>query len=71
MTTKEFKNAMKIYNDCFYSDTCCKLQFEIIKKIVNSKNIDEFTKITMINQYTKNLTTNDCIIEAIKQYNKA
>ena len=71
MNAKEFKNAMQIYGDTFYSNTCCKLQFEIIKKIINAKNLDEFTKLTLINQYTKDLSTNDIIIEAIKQYNRA
>lgn len=70
MTKTELKKQLEIYGNDFYGDTCYKLQFEIIKKIVNCKNVNEFTKITLINQYTNNLIVNNSVIEFINQYNK-
>ena len=69
MAKAELKREMSVWGNAFYEKTCPKLQAEIIRKIINCKAIDDFAKITMINQYTKNLVTNDCVIEAIKMYN--
>lgn len=70
MTKATFDFNMQNQGECFMNESCYKLQLEIIKKIVNCKAIDDFDKLLLIKQYTSNLTTNNCVIEAIKQYNK-
>ena len=70
MTQAEYKKHMSVWGDTFYKDTCTKLQAEIVRKIMNNKVMNDFEKITMLNQYVGNLSTNDCVVEAIKQYNK-
>lgn len=70
MTKSELKKQLEIFGDDFYSNTCYKLQFEIIKRVVNCKNIDEFTKITLINQYSRDLISNDFILNIVNNYNK-
>lgn len=69
MTKAEFKKTMNVWGNDFYENTCPKLQAEIVRKIMNNKVMTDFDKITMLNQYTKNLTTNDCVVENIKQIN--
>ena len=70
MTKADFERHIKMWGDCFKCDTCPKLQFEIIKKIVNCKAIDDNTKLSMIDQYTSNQSTNNGIVNAIRHYNK-
>ena len=69
MTTATFKKLMGVHGEDFCDDTCPKLQAEIIRKIMNCKSIDDFTKMTMLRQYMGNLTANRCIVEAIKEFN--
>ena len=70
MTKTEFKNHMAIWGNANYENTCPALQAEIIRKIMNCKAIDDFEKMAMLKQYINNLSTNNHITEAIKQYNK-
>ena len=69
MTNAEMKKMMQVYGDVFYESTCTKLQAEIVRKIMNNKSMNDFEKITMLNQYVGNLSTNDCIVEGVKSYN--
>lgn len=69
MTRALFKKLIEMWGDNFYKDTCPKLQAEIVRKIVNCRAIDDFRKITLLNQYIGNLSTNNCVVEAIKQFN--
>lgn len=69
MTKTEFNKKMEIWGDRFFEDTCDKLSAEIVRKIMNCKAIDDFNKMTILSQYMKNLSTNECIVEAIKYYN--
>lgn len=70
MTQAEFSRDMKVWGESFYENTCTKLQAEIVRKIMNNKVMTDFEKMVMLKQYISNLSTNDCIVEAIKQYNK-
>ena len=69
MKAMELKNLMKVHSDDFYSNTCYKLSAEIIRKLMNSK-IDDFTKMTLLKQYMKDLISNDIMLEKIKDINK-
>lgn len=70
MTQAELKKNLEVWGACFKDSTCPKLQLEIIKRIVNCKATDTNTKIAMVEQYVSNQTTNNCVIEAIKRYNR-
>lgn len=70
MTKTELKKYIEIYGDTFYENTCYKLQYEIIKKIINCKNISELNKVIILKQYHNNLICNSSICEIINNYNK-
>lgn len=70
MTKADFNKNMRVWSESFYSDTCPALRIEVVRKIVNCKAMDDFTKDTMLRQYMKDLVTNDVVVEALKQYNK-
>lgn len=70
MTKVNFKNEMEIYGDDFYEDTRYNLQAEIIRMIMNHKVISDFEKITLLNQYTNNLVTNNYIVENLERANE-
>ena len=67
MTQNEFKKMMNVYGDTFYEKTCPKLQAEILRKILNCKVLDDFEKITAVNQYVGNLITNDIVVQRIRE----
>jgi plasmid rolling circle replication initiator protein Rep len=69
MTNAELKKNLAIWGDSLYDDTCYKLKFELVKKVMNSKAIPDNHKMLLIEQYVKNRTTNNRIIENIRQYN--
>jgi hypothetical protein len=69
MTKAEVKKELEIFGNKFYADTCYKLKFEIVRKVMNSKAIPDFDKLCLIEQYITNNATNNSIIEHIKQFN--
>lgn len=70
MTNADFNKNMVVWGDCFYEDTCPNMQAEIVRKIMNHKTLCDFEKITLLNQYTKNLITNEFIVENLKKANE-
>ena len=70
MTNAQFKKQMEIYGNDFYGNTCYKTKLEIIKKIINCKAIPDGSKIILIDQYTKGLVTNNCVVESIIEFRK-
>lgn len=69
MTQAKFKNLMNVYSGARFEDTCCKLQAEIVRKIVNNKVMTDPEKMAMLKQYMSNLATNETIVEGVKMYN--
>lgn len=70
MTKTKYQNAMKVYENRFYSETCPLLQLTMIQKIVNCRNIDDFTKIALTQQYIKDMLKNKMVVDTINKYNK-
>lgn len=70
MTNQQFKKMLEYEGDSFKNESCCKMQLEIIKKIVNCNALDDINKLTMVNSYMNNLSTNNCILESLKEYKK-
>ena len=69
MTGERFKFFISQEGEKTYEDTCYHLKLEIVKKIVNCK-ADEITRYQMLNQYIKNQSTNNFILDSIKKCNK-
>ena len=70
MTKEKLKLLLKTQGDFFIDDSCYKLQFEIIKRIMYSKAIPDHTKLLLLKQYIGNKTTNNCVINSLKEFNK-
>lgn len=67
MTKKELKKALGMWAEGFASDTCEKLQLELLRRVMQNKKLSDFEKMTLIRQYLKDLVTNDCILDRLPE----
>lgn len=69
MTKANFKKKMELWGNDFYENTCPSLQAEIVRKIMNNKVLDDFQKISFLNQYIGNLVTNEAVVKNLQMVN--